>query len=212
MSKNSPPNRPKRWTLRVFPDNTGDMIRKLMCLLSLLCLTACFQATVEVIPRDQAIKADLVKDLKFGGYTIDEDGTFDMSGPDDVYTVVGGQRPNDYIIQSDKFMTGPQTIRFIELEKNLYLMQVKPEDSNRYQLVLLRQKGQEFNVVMPDPYNKEGIDIAASQKEFARKLGLQLDGQGLGPFILTGDPAKIERFMHSLTTLPTKVSYKFKPL
>lgn len=187
------------------------MRKFIVCLVLLLTLTACYETTTEVITKEDAIAAELVKDLKFAGFGLNEDGQFNISEPD-IYTVVAVRSPNDYLVESNRLQGGTRLIRFMNLAPDLFLMQVTPVDSRRSQLVLLQKKGGEFLMLTPDPYNDQNIHVLNSQKAFADQLGITFEGQGLGPFHLTGDAKKIRRFMHSLTTLPLQVNYKFKPL
>lgn len=173
----------------------------------LLPLAACYEAHTEVIPAEAAIKLDLIKDLAFEGRTVDNEGN--VSQDADSYRIVGRQPPNDYLYETDDPLFEPRTLRFMELDKDLYLMQINPQGSPRYQIMLLRKNGQAYEAIRPNPFNKEGIDTFRSQEAFADQLGIRFYGQQMGPYHLEGAPDKIKIFMHSLTTLPTQVYYRF---
>ena len=185
------------------------MIKKLQTLfllLPLLLLAACYEAHVEVIYPDETVETGLVKDLVFEGYSRTEDGSFIK---DTTYRIIRKEPPNDYIYVNDRASYIERRLRFRQLDENLFLMQVNVEDSTRYQLMLLQKNRGFFDVLMPERFNEQGIDVTASQVAMAQKLGIRLEGQGYGPFRLFGERNKIRIFMHSLSTLPTEVVYKF---
>lgn len=187
------------------------MFKKIAVLFCCLILSGCYETEVEVISANEAVRIDLVKDLVFEGYGLEQGGTF--AATPDMYRIIGREPPNDFIYDDDKPVTGPRRMRVKPLEPDLFLMQVTPLDqaNPRHQLILLRRNGQFFEILMPQRFNDEGIDVVASQQAFVDELGLRIEKlRGYGMKRLYGDERRIERFMHSLITLPTEVVYRFK--
>lgn len=180
-----------------------------MAILATLALTGCYEAFEEIITEDEASRISLVKDYKFYGYGLDENGEWETSEPD-VYEIVNKLGKNVYVAQTDDPETGEREMRFMELEPNWYLLQMRTIGSPRHQLMLLRKERQTYYVVVPHRFNDQDIDVWGSQQAFAQQLDMKLGGSGYGPYQLYGDPFNIQRFMHSLKTLPTRDIYKFQ--
>jgi len=185
-------------------------LKQILATLALLTLlTACYETPVLVIGPQEADGVNLTSGDKFRGYGLTQEGTF-QSEPD-AYYIIKRTGLHDVIYEDDKPASPNRRLRVRQLEPDLFLFQITPQDqaNPRHQLMLVKQEDGAFYVIRPDPYNDKGIDTRASQERFAKKLNVEMSTvRGAGVIRLNGAPRAIRNFMYSLSTLPTQRVYK----